>query len=182
MCSADEEQSRRHELLQALPAAAMKAYVPGTIWARIHAGDPHWIIHHSEEKPLTLLVIRMWAPQKAPLMVQASAYTACISIVQRALYRCYGTFKHMVQDDDGGCTVSACLGMAPFEHSEVICSRGALVAALEVRNELRQLGVSSVAAIKTGMAWSGAVGSDNRREYAVVGGPVQLATQMIGFT
>jgi class 3 adenylate cyclase len=123
----------------------------------------------------------MWAPSSAPLLVQAAAYTACIAVLQRYLYQNFGTFKHMVQDHEGGCTVAACFGMHPFEHSDVNCSRGALTVALEVRAQLRQIGIRSHCAIKTGRLFHGSVGSDSRREYVAVGEPLQLCSQMLSF-
>lgn len=74
------------------------------------------------------------------------------------------------------------LGLPPFEHSEVGCSIGALGAAIEIRKQLEAIGLRSHAAILMGKIWIGAVGNENRREYVAVGEPMQLATQMLGFT
>ena len=46
--NADIEKARRFELVQALPAAAMRSYVPGSMWARVHEGDPERIISLSD--------------------------------------------------------------------------------------------------------------------------------------
>ena len=86
--------------------------------------------------------------------------------------------KHMLQSEDG-CTLVACLGLAPFEHSRVGSSLGAVQAALEVRAELTALGVDSRGAIVCGKTWIGSAGSETRREFMMVGEPLQLASQLL---
>lgn len=73
---ADAAITSRHALMNKMPLAAMRSYVPGSIWAKILAGDPKWIVNQSEERIVTVLVTRMWAPQNAPLLSQVAAYTA----------------------------------------------------------------------------------------------------------
>ena len=175
-----ERMQERIDLMKRLPLATMRSYVPGPLWPKILAGDPLWISEHSEQRAVTVLLLRLKAPKDAPIHMQAAAYTAAIGAVQVALYRHYGTFKHMVQDHDG-CTVAACLGLQPFLHSEVSCSRAAVQIAIDVRRELGLMGVSAYAAVYCGEAWIGAVGSDTRREYVIIGAPMQLAGQMLGF-
>ena len=113
-------------------------YVPGPIWGRILANDADWIVKPSETRTVTLLLVRLKPPMVASRMNQVAAYTAATALFQRALYKCRGTFKHMLQSEEG-CTVVGCLGLPPFEHSEVGCALGAMQAATEVRSELRPL-------------------------------------------
>ena len=171
----------RLDVMKLLPLRTMRPYVPGPIWAKILAGDPQWISEHTENRTITILLIRMKAPKETSLFMQVSAYAAAVNVVQQALYREYGTFKHMIQDNEG-CTIAACLGLPPFEHSEVKCSRGAIQVALSVRQELAAMGLNACAAAVCGQVWIGAVGNENRREYAAIGGPMQLAAQMLSFT
>jgi class 3 adenylate cyclase len=178
--SGTDEGAARRMLLGSLPLAAMRSYVPGPIWAKTLAGDAQWLCT-SDQRIVTILCIRMWPPDNAPLSSQLAAYTSAASLTQRALYKIQGTFKHMVQDEEG-CTVLACLGLPPFEHSEVACAHGGLTAAIDIRHELTKMGMHSRAVVLSGKVWIGAVGSDSRREYVVVGQPVQLASQMLSFT
>ena len=124
-------------------------------------------------------MVRMFAPQ-APLLTQVAAYTAAVSCLQQALYKHTGTFKHMMQDEEG-CTAVACIGLPPFAHSEVADARGAVSTALEVRTELHALGLDAHAVCLTGKAWVGTVGSETRRDYVVIGETMQLAHQMLNF-
>jgi hypothetical protein len=101
-----------------------------------------------------------------------------VSLVQEALYRVQGTFKHCIQTEDGY-VVCACLGLPPFAHSVVASCQGAIEAALSVRADLLQMGIQSHAAIVTGSVWLGSVGNEARREYVVLGEPVALCNQMI---
>ena len=181
MQDTSQQPEERMELMRMLPLLTMKSYVPGPIWAKILAGDPQWIVEQSVHRTLTLLMIRIKVPRDAPLLTQCAAISAAIGIVQLALYKHVGTMKHIVQDSEG-CTVTACLGLPPFEHKEVSCSRGAVAIALEVRHQLAGLGLNAHAVALSGKAWIGSVGSETRREYAVVGEPLQLASQMLGFT
>ena len=171
----------RTELMKSMPLAAMKSYVPGTIWAKILARDPKWIAEQGDRRFATLLVIRCWAPTNVPLVMQVAAYSAAVSLTQSALYKHTGTFKHMIQDHEG-CTIVAGLGLPPFEYSEVGCSRGGVSAALEIRAELERMNLNSRAVVLTGKVWIGAVGAESRREYMLVGEPMQLALQMLEFT
>jgi hypothetical protein len=50
-----------------------------------------------------------------------------------------------------------------------------------VRSELRPLGIESFAVVLTGKVWIGSAGSETRREYMLIGEPLQLASQMLAF-
>ena len=166
-------------------------------------------------------MIRMMPPQVASLINKVGSYTAAAAFFQTALYKCTGTFKHMLQTEEG-CTIAACLGMPPFEHSEVGCSLAGVTAAVEVRPsrssgdgrlrklarpmllqlarpfvdlsltfrwlthvqvraELKKLGIDSHAAVLTGKVWIGSAGNEVRREYVMIGEPMQLGLQMLTF-
>ena len=50
-----------------------------------------------------------------------------------------------------------------------------------MRSELRPLGIESFAVVLTGKVWIGSAGSETRREYMLIGEPLQLASQMLAF-
>ena len=179
--SRDYASVERADLLKRLPLAAMKPYVAAPFWPKILAANPDWIIEQSLHRSITVIQVRMKAPKDAPLLTQVAAFTSAVSLIQLALYKHHGTFKHFIQDH-GGCTVTACLGLPPFVHAEVASARSAVSAAQEIRTELSVLGLQAHAVVLTGKAWVGTVGSERRRAYAIVGEPAQLANQMLGFT
>ena len=246
--NADIEKARRFELVQALPAAAMRAYVPASMWASVHAGNPERIVTLAEQVcqttppppsfppspdephlPIVLCPLDLSLhgkmsgprhdphhPHVGPAVSTAARSSGCIHCLHRrpsalplpALWhvQAHGCVVIMifrspscsfcvirilnlcssvdcaVQDHAGGCTAAVLFGAHPYEHSEVNCSRGALAVAIEVRAHLRQIGIRSHAAIKTGRLWTGSVGADSRHEYVAVGEPLQLCSQMLGFT
>lgn len=179
----DREDAMEHRLsmIEAVPVAAVKSYMPGAVWAKILAGSADWIVGQGEWRTVSVLMIRMFAPRNVALVTQVAAYTAAVSGFQNALYKGQGTFKHMVQDEHG-CSAVACFGLPPFQYSEVVDSRGAVTAALQMRSDLKAMGINAHAVIVTGKVWVGSVGAEYRREYAIVGQPLQLARQMLGFT
>ena len=176
---AEEIVEERMAFMHSVPLGPMRQYCPGPIWGKIYAGDPDWIVSQSEVMMITVLMVRMFAPPNAPLHTQVAAYTAAVAIFQRALYEAMGTFKHMMQDSEG-CTAVACFGLPPFKHSEVSDSRGAISVAVEMKKQLSKMGLDVHAAVLEGKAWVGTVGNASRREFAVMGEPIQLGNQMLG--
>ena len=73
--------------MRALPVATMRAYVPGFLRATILAGDAQWIIEQSEQRMVTLLIMRMWPPRNTPVLSQVAAYSTAVSTSQNVLIK-----------------------------------------------------------------------------------------------
>ena len=72
----------------------------------------------------------------------------------------------------------AAFGFPPLAHRDDP-QRG-LRAALLVEESLREMGTACTVGVTTGRVYCGAVGGDVRREYTVVGGPINLAARLTG--
>ncbi len=102
---------------------------------------------------------------------------AVARLLQRAVYRYEGSLNK-INVDDKGITVVAAMGLPPFAHQDDPL-RG-VQAALMIRRELKELKTRSYIGITTGRIFCGSIGNDNRREYTIMGGVVNLSARLMG--
>ncbi len=94
---------------------------------------------------------------------------------QRVLKRYDGWLKEITMDDKGT-TLVAVFGVAPFTHEDDPAR--AVQVALALQAEIRELGLSAGVGMATGLALCGPVGNATRRDFAVLGGHVNLAARL----
>ena len=199
---------------------AITPFVPGSIWAKIKAGDAAWVVSASRLCKVTLLFLRFEAVlddgdggEVAAIVrkvrdghalsadelgllraagdgdgdgsgdggAEARAYATAVAVLQEALYKIQGTFKHFLAGERGGLAVAA-VGLPPFEQPIVASSQGAVSTAIAVRAQLAQLGVNASAVVLSGAVWIGSAGGTGaaaRREYVMLGECMQLGAQML---
>ncbi len=153
-----------------LPAAGLRAYIPGAILTRLDAGHSGWL---AELRRVTVLFInlpdldyRMPLPQAQQIM----------ATLQQAVYRYEGSINKLSVDDKG-VTLLAAFGLPPLSHEDD-AARG-VQAALDIRRELSRLGLRTATGITTGRAFCGAVGNATRREYTMIGDVVNLSARLM---
>lgn len=155
-----------------LPAAenALRAYIPGAIIHRLAAGQTGWL---SELRRLTMLFINLVdIDYNLPLHLAQQL----MHDLQTALYRYEGSLNKITIDDKG-VTLVAAFGLPPFAHEDDSV-RGVL-AAIDIKHRLSQLGFQTAIGITTGRAFCGVVGNTTRREYTMIGASVNLAARLM---
>jgi class 3 adenylate cyclase len=158
----------------ALPASpapeiedALRAYVPGTI---LSALNEDWM---GELRRVTVLFANLPGLNAAR---QIDRSRDVVRIIQSILYRYEGSLDS-VSANDRGLTLMAEFGLPPLAHEDDAL-RG-VQAALAIQAELRQLGIRGAIGLATGRTFCGAIGSEARREYTVIGDDVNLAARLM---
>ncbi|MBN1890721.1 MAG: AAA family ATPase [Thermoflexales bacterium] len=149
--------------------AALQAYLPGAIRARLEAGQSEWL---AEQRRVTVLFVNLPAVPDALELAQM-----LMQSLQTTLYRYEGSIRQFIVDDKGA-TLIAVLGLPPLAHEDD-AARGVL-AGMEMSAELRRLGLRGAIGITTGQVFCGIVGSPKRREYASIGDVVNLSARLMG--
>jgi class 3 adenylate cyclase len=165
--------------MEAQADAALRSYIPGAILARLSAGQgtggsemisADWL---AELRRVSVIFINL--PDFSRDLPLEQAQTV-MRRMQKTLYHYEGSVNKLSVDDKG-VTLLAALGLPPLAHEDD-ATRAALVA-LEIRDALQKLGVRSAIGIATGQAFCGAVGSELRREYTMIGDVVNLAARLM---
>jgi adenylate cyclase len=89
------------------------------------------------------------------------------------------TQPHVGKQDDKGLLAICVVGMLPSEPHDNDPLRGVL-AGMEMREALANLGINVCIGITTGSAYSGFVGSNTRREMCAMGSIVNMAARLMG--
>ncbi len=148
----------------------LRALVPGAIRERIDAGLSEWI---AELRRLTILFIHLPDVTES-LPLERAQQT--MQAVQEGLYRYEGSLNKL-NADDKGVAVLAALGLPPFFHVDD-AARG-VRAACDIESELTRLGFRCSIGVTTGIVFCGAIGGTDRREYTIMGDPVNLAARLM---
>ena len=99
-----------------------------------------------------------------------------INAVQNILQVYEGTLNKFLVDDKGSTLVIG-FGLPPFSHEDdsVRCA----IAGMALLENLRSLGLQPKIGIATGTCYSGVIGSQQRREYTIIGAVVNLAARLM---
>lgn len=99
-----------------------------------------------------------------------------ISAVQNILQVYEGTLNKFLVDDKGSTLVIG-FGLPPFSHEDdsVRCA----IAGMALLENLRSLGLQPKIGIATDTCYSGVIGSQQRREYTIIGAVVNLAARLM---
>ena len=99
-----------------------------------------------------------------------------INSIQNILQVYEGTLNKFLVDDKGSTLVIG-FGLPPFSHEDdsVRCA----IAGMALLENLRSLGLQPKIGIATGTCYSGVIGSQQRREYTIIGAVVNLAARFM---
>jgi class 3 adenylate cyclase/tetratricopeptide (TPR) repeat protein len=148
----------------------LRAYIPGTVLSALAAGHVGWM---AEIRRVTNLFVNLYSLNHPRQMEKAQI---AVRAMQTALYRYEGSVNNLYASDRG-ITLVAAMGLPPLAHEDDAV-RG-VRAALDMQLELQRLGLNGAIGVTTGRAFCGAVGSEVRREYTVIGDTVNMASRLM---
>jgi class 3 adenylate cyclase/tetratricopeptide (TPR) repeat protein len=154
----------------AADAALVAPYLPRAMLASMVAGHEEWL---AELRQLTVLFANLPDLDHRAGLDEAQEVMLAL---QGALYRYEGSINKLSIDEKGTSLVAA-LGLPPLTHEDDP-ARG-VQAALAIREALAGLGRRAAVGVTTGQAFCGTVGSRWRREYTMLGAPVNLAARLM---
>ncbi|GAB4580779.1 MAG: adenylate/guanylate cyclase domain-containing protein [Anaerolineales bacterium] len=155
--------------------AALRPYIPAAVLTRLDAGQSAWL---SELRRVTVLFINLPDLNNFTASALDKAQLA-LRELQRTIYKQQGSLNKLNVDEKGA-TVVAALGLPPLSHADDP-ERGAK-AGFETVQILKTLGLKAYVGIATGLTFSGVIGSDQRREYTMMGDTVNLAARLMQAT
>lgn len=159
--------------LDAPAGPGLERLLPDPIRARLDAGQGQWL---AELRRVTVLFVQALglSHERAGWPARVQALQARADVIVR---RYEGWLKEVVTDDHGVGLVVV-FGLPPFSHEDD-AARG-VRAALELRDAIAALepGLEAAIGVTTGRCFCGIVGSDVRREYAVVGDAMNVAARL----
>ena len=118
------------------------------------------------------------ASLESPIWLQN--FHALVGGMQRLVFKLGGQVRQLLVDDKG-CSLIAVFGLPPHgQEDDSVRAVAAGLAILSMVQSEHPYAVSALgAAVTTGRAWCGALGSSRRKEYVVVGEVVNLAARIL---
>lgn len=168
--SALPPQARKRPSLNPAIEPALRAYLPGAVMNRLVAGQTAWL---ADLRRITVIFVNL--PDLNHHTPVELAQTAMRSL-QQLLYRYEGSVNKLSLDNKGA-TLVAAMGLPPLSHIDDPAR--AVQAALAMQQVLTDLNFRSAIGITTGRAFCGEIGSDERREYTMIGDVVNLAARLM---
>ncbi len=149
---------------------ALQAWVPGAVRRRLLAGQTGWL---AELRRVTVVFVNVPALNHYTSLERAQQI---MEVLQREVER-FGGSINKLSVDEKGVSLLAAFGLPPRSHADDPWR--ALQAAIALRLELATMGAASGIGIATGRVFCGEVGNARRREYTVIGDPVNLAARLM---
>jgi class 3 adenylate cyclase/tetratricopeptide (TPR) repeat protein len=148
----------------------LRAYVPGAVLSRFVAGQTAWL---TELRRVSVIFAGL--PDVGPATPLDRLQTI-METLQRVVYRHEGSVNKIALDDKG-VTFMAALGLPPLAHEDDAAR--ALQAALDIRSALEAIRQPCSIGVTTGATFCGEIGSQQRREYTMIGDVVNLAARLM---
>ncbi|GAM22380.1 hypothetical protein SAMD00019534_055550 [Acytostelium subglobosum LB1] len=149
---------------------SLQRFVPNTVVNHIKRGA-----YLAELRYISVIFVNLSYGVPDPVK-DLDTLQAIVSQTQTIVYKYEGTVRQFIIDDKG-CVLIACWGMPGVSHEDD--PSRAVEAAMEIVVNLFKLKVISTVGVTTGKCFCGDVGSDERREYAVVGDIVNLSARLM---
>ncbi|KAF2073845.1 hypothetical protein CYY_004841 [Polysphondylium violaceum] len=172
--SDDSLLSMNHRFLQELPLlmdmeGSLKRFVPNAVHNMFNNN------YLAELRDITVMFMNLSYGVPDPIK-DLNKLQSIVVEVQTIVYKYEGTIRQFIVDDKG-CVLIAAWGVPPYSHEDD--PSRAVEASMEIVVNLFKLQVISTVGVTTGKCFCGDVGSDERREYAVVGDMVNLAARLM---
>eukprot|EP00002_Diphylleia_rotans_P011810 TRINITY_DN2323_c0_g1_i6.p1 TRINITY_DN2323_c0_g1~~TRINITY_DN2323_c0_g1_i6.p1 ORF type:complete len:1746 (-),score=294.17 TRINITY_DN2323_c0_g1_i6:498-5735(-) len=154
---------------------ALRSYLQPVVNNRLTSGQASWL---AELRRVTVMFLHLPIVELDETDPSSFDLLQNVTVeIQKAIHHWAGTIRQFMMDDKGSVLVVA-FGLPPYsyENDAARC----VMAAMELQETLRnKLGLASTVGITTGSVFCGAVGSKDRREYAVVGDVVNLSARLM---
>lgn len=146
-------------------------FIQPAVLAHLNSGSPDHFL--AELRTVSVIFVNLglnFEPSKLEKLQDA------VRLMQESVYFYEGTIRQFIIDDKGSVLIAA-LGLPPFSHEDDPCR--AVQTALKIQRKISSIGLTCSIGVTTGKAFCGAVGSEERREYAMVGDIVNLAARLM---
>jgi class 3 adenylate cyclase/tetratricopeptide (TPR) repeat protein len=153
--------------------AALRAYVPRIVQARLHAGQREWL---AEFRRVTVAFVGLSGLPPGDPAPFLERLQEAIRVVQTHAYR-YGGSVNQAVEDEKGTTVVLVWGLALHTHEDD--ATRAVRAAFDLQEDLARLGFGCRIGIATDRAFTGRRGSPLRAEYGLMGSCMNLAARLM---
>ncbi len=148
----------------------LRHYLPAAITHRLDAGLNEFL---GELRRLTILFVNLPDIDYSTRVEKAQEIMVAL---QKSCYRYEGSINKLSVDDKG-VSLLAALGLPPLAHDDDP-DRG-VKAAIAINEALNEMGIRNSIGVSTGRVYCGVVGSQNRREYTIMGDSVNLAARLM---
>ncbi len=150
----------------------IRGHIPSAVLSRMQAGQTEWL---AELRYLTVIFLDVRGLNyTAPDALQQ--VHSVMRALQTVLYQHEGSVNQFILDDKGTVLVAA-LGLPPRTHRHEAVL--AVQAAQAMVRRVQQLGYGSVAGLATGLVFCGSRGNHRRRDYALIGDVINLASRLM---
>lgn len=152
--------------------AFLRCYVPGSIRARLLAGQTDWL---AELRQVSILFVnlprfRELSPASLPQAQEV------MEVLQKSIYHYEGSVNKLSADEKG-VTLVAAMGLPPLAHEDDPLR--AVHAAMTICSRLQRMEMDCGIGITTGRVYCGEIGSSQRREYTVMGDVVNMSARLM---
>jgi class 3 adenylate cyclase len=154
------------------PEAALRAFIPRTIQARIDAGQTEWL---AEFRRVTVMFVGLGRIDREK-QVAGNALHRATRAMQACIHGVGGSVTQMMIDDKGASLLAA-WGIPLHAHEDDPAR--AVSAAKAIERNLAEHGIPISIGIATGRVWTGVRGNERRREFAMIGDVVNLAARLM---
>lgn len=148
----------------------LKSYVPDAVLSHLDTDD-----YLAELRTVSIIFVKLDILYKNH-EDSAKSIQLYFASMQAILSRFEGTVRQFLIDDKGAVLIAA-FGLPPISHEDDPLR--AVESGLSIKSILTSMGVACGIGITTGRAFCGAVGSEDRREYAMVGDVVNLSARLM---
>lgn len=150
----------------------LERYVSLGVLQRLEAGQTDWLGDLRRVSVMFLNLPGMDYGAEAAL----NFVSETINVIQNTLQVYEGTLNKFLVDDKGSTLVIG-FGLPPFSHEDdpLRC----VMAGMVLLEKLRGLGLQPKIGITTGICYSGVIGSEQRREYTIIGAVVNLSARLM---
>lgn len=146
-------------------------FVQPAVLSHLNSGSPDHFL--AELRTVSVIFVNLGLNFQSS---QLETLQNAVKLMQESVYAYEGTIRQFIIDDKGSVLIAA-LGLPPFSHEDDPCR--AIQTAMRIRKVIKALGLETSIGVTTGKAFCGAVGSEERREYAVVGDIVNLSARLM---
>ena len=153
----------------------LRRYIPAVVVPHLSLQGAAWA---AELRTITVVFLNLGIQgiDRMPDPEEVDKLQAVLARVQAAIYRHEGSLNKFLVDDKGA-TLLAVFGLAPLAHEND--PERAVLAAMDIKESMRSVGVTAWIGITSGTAFCGPIGSKTRQEYSVLGDVVNTSARLM---